>query len=230
MSDGPLKEVVIYTDGAAEPNPGPGGYGVVLRYAKHSKELSAGFKRTTNNRMELLAAIVGLEALTSRCSVKLHSDSKYVVDSVTRGSVFEWRSNAWRRTRKHKAKNIDLWERFLAAYEKHEVELIWVKGHAGITDNERCDQLAGDAAKALNLLDDTGYTETVDDSALTGTTTNRTIPKARKPGDPCRKCETPLVQRVPKKRRERKSYYYEWYLYCEGCGRMYLVKEAKRYN
>ena len=89
MSDGPLKEVVIYTDGAAEPNPGPGGYGVVLRYAKHSKELSAGFKRTTNNRMELLAAIVGLEALTSRCSVKLHSDSKYLVDSVTRGSVLK---------------------------------------------------------------------------------------------------------------------------------------------
>lgn len=188
MSDGPLKEVVIYTDGAAEPNPGPGGYGVVLRYAKHSKEMSAGFKRTTNNRMELLAAIVALEALTSRCSVKLHSDSKYVVDSVTRGSVFKWRNNAWRRTRKHKAKNTDLWERFLAVYEKHEVELIWVRGHAGITDNECCDQLAVDAAKAPNLPDDTGYRENVDTSAQSRTTRNPSIRKATEPGDLCRKC------------------------------------------
>jgi len=180
--------------------------------------------------MELLAAIVGLEALTSRCAVKLYSDSKYVVDSVTRGSVFEWRNNAWRRTRKHKAKNIDLWERFLAAYEKHDVELIWVKGHAGITDNERCDQLAVDAAKAPNLPDDTGYAENVDESARSTTTRNRSIRKAKEPGDLCRNCETPLVKREPKKRRERKSYYYEWYLYCEGCGRMYMVEEAKRYN
>ena len=108
MPDRPLEEVVIFTDGAAEPNPGPGGYGVVLRCAGRSRELSAGFKRTTNNRMELLAAIVALETLTSRCSVKLHSDSKYVVDSVDKGSVFRWRRNDWYRTRKQKAKNIDL--------------------------------------------------------------------------------------------------------------------------
>jgi len=230
MSDGPLKEVVIYTDGAAEPNPGPGGYGVLLRYGKHSKELSAGFKRTTNNRMELLAAIVGLQALTSRCSVTLHSDSKYLVDAVTKGSVFKWRDNDWYRTRKHKAKNIDLWERFLAAFEKHDVQLIWVKGHAGIGDNERCDQLSVDAAKSPDLLEDTGYTETADEFGSSPTSTNRRILKPKKPGDLCRKCKTPLAKRTPKKRRERKSYYFEWYLYCDGCDTMYMVEEAKRYN
>lgn len=146
VETGPLKEIVIYTDGAAEPNPGSGGYGVVLRYGNAHKELSGGFKLTTNNRMELLAAIVGLEAVNARCSVKLYSDSKYLVDSVERGAVFKWRANEWRRTPKNKAKNSDLWERFLAAYAKHEVQLIWVKGHIGIPDNDRCDQLAVEAA------------------------------------------------------------------------------------
>ena len=230
MSREQLKEVVIYTDGAAEPNPGPGGYGVVLRYAEHSRELSGGFKRTTNNRMELLAAIVGLEALTSRCSVKLHSDSKYLVDSVAEGSVFRWRDKDWYRTRKQRAKNIDLWRRFLAAYEKHDVQLMWVKGHAGTADNERCDQLAVDAAKGSGLPDDPGYAESAEVSTPTRGTAKRFIPKAKKPGDLCRHCETPLVRREPRKRRERKSYYYEWYLFCEGCGRMYMVEEAKRYS
>lgn len=229
MADGPLKEVVVYTDGAAEPNPGPGGYGVVLRCAGRARELSAGFKRTTNNRMELLAAIVALETLTSRCSVKLHSDSKYVVDSVAKGSVFQWRRNDWYRTRKQKAKNIDLWKRFLTAYEKHDVELIWVKGHAGIPDNERCDQLAVDAITAPDLLVDAGYTEPVDDAVQSGMTTNHGTPGETTTGKFCRKCQTPLVKRKPKKRRETKSYYYEWYLYCGGCGRIYMVEEAKRY-
>lgn len=230
MSDGPLKEVVMYTDGGAEPNPGPGGYGVVLRYGKHCKELSGGFKLTTNNRMELLGAIVGLEALSARCSVELHSDSKYLVDSVTKNSVFKWRDNDWHRTPKHKAKNIDLWERFLAAYAKHKVQLIWVKGHAGIPDNERCDQLAFEAIKSADLLDDTGYTEPVHQAVPLGPTANRRIPKPKKPGDLCRECETPLVERKPKKRRKRTLYYYEWYLYCEGCARMYMVEEGKRHN
>ena len=229
MPDSPLEEVVIFTDGAAEPNPGPGGYGVVLRCAGRSRELSAGFKRTTNNRMELLAAIVALETLTSRCSVKLHSDSKYVVDSVAKGSVFQWRRNDWYRTRKQKAKNIDLWQRFLAAYEKHNVQLVWVKGHAGVPDNERCDQLAVDAITSSDLLDDTGYQERVEEEAPSGTTTNQRIPGAATTGKLCRKCGTPLVKRKPKKRRQPKSYYYEWYLYCGGCGRIYMVEEAKRY-
>ena len=106
-----FNHVVLYADGAAEPNPGPGGYGVVLRYGKHRKELSGGFERTTNNRMELMGAIVGLEALTAKCSVTLYTDSRYVVNSINEGSVFKWRENDWYRTRNERAKNVDLWQR-----------------------------------------------------------------------------------------------------------------------
>jgi len=230
MTPAGLKEVVIFTDGAAEPNPGPGGYGVVLRYGKHAKELSAGFKLTTNNRMELLAAIVGLEALTSKCSVKLHSDSKYLVDSVNDGSVQKWRENDWYRTRKQKARNIDLWDRFLDALESHEVELIWVKGHAGIADNERCDYLAVEAAKADNLFTDSGYIAPDPKPAPSARSPVPRVPKPKKPGDPCRKCETPLIKRTPKKQRKSRAYHYEWYLYCTGCGTIYFLEEAKRYT
>ncbi len=149
--------VEIYTDGAAKGNPGPGGYGVVLLFGQHRKELSAGYERTTNNRMELLSVIVGLEALTKPCQVTVFSDSRYVVDAVEKRSVFRWRSNGWYRNKKEKAKNADLWERFLAVYEQHEVRFKWVPGHQGIAENERCDQLAVKAAKGRDRLPDTGY-------------------------------------------------------------------------
>jgi len=152
-----LSNVIIYTDGAAEPNPGPGGYGVVLLAGKHRKELSGGFRRTTNNRMELMGVIVGLEKLTKRCRVTIFSDSKYVVDSVERGSVHRWKKNNWFRTKTDKAKNADLWERFLKAFEKHEVKFKWVKGHAGVPENERCDELAVAAAQSGDLSLDVGY-------------------------------------------------------------------------
>ncbi len=152
-----LGSVIIYTDGAAEPNPGPGGYGVVLLSGKHRKELSGGFRRTTNNRMELMGVIVGLEALTKRCRVTLFSDSKYVVDSVERGSVHRWKKNNWFRTKTDKAKNADLWSRFLDVFEKHEIKFKWVKGHAGVPENERCDELAVAAAQSGELSPDVGY-------------------------------------------------------------------------
>jgi len=152
-----LGSVIIYTDGAAEPNPGPGGYGVVMLAGKHRKELSGGFRRTTNNRMELMGVIVGLEALTKRCRVTLFSDSKYVVDSVERGSVHRWKKNNWFRTKTDKAKNADLWARFLDVFEKHVVKFKWVKGHAGVPENERCDELAVAAAQSGDLSPDTGY-------------------------------------------------------------------------
>ena len=152
-----IGHVIIYTDGAAEPNPGPGGYGVVLLSGKHRKELSGGFRRTTNNRMELLAVIVGLESLTKPCRVTLYSDSKYVVDSVERGSVLKWSKNNWYRTKTDKAKNADLWARFLAIYAKHEVRFKWVRGHTGVPENERCDVLAVAAAQAYDSPHDTGY-------------------------------------------------------------------------
>lgn len=137
-----LKKVEIFTDGACSGNPGPGGYAAILRYNGHEKELSGGEFETTNNRMELTAAIDGLSALKEKCSVVLYSDSKYLVDAIACGWAVKWRENGWMRTKKDKAQNPDLWEKLLALLEKHEVELVWVKGHAGHPENERCDRLA----------------------------------------------------------------------------------------
>lgn len=139
---GELKKVEIFTDGACSGNPGPGGYGTILRYNGVEKELSGGASETTNNRMELTAAIVGLEALKERCRVTLYSDSKYLVDAVNCGWAVKWRENGWMRTKKDKAQNPDLWERLLDLLNKHSIELVWVKGHAGHPENERCDRLA----------------------------------------------------------------------------------------
>ena len=145
-------EITIYTDGASSGNPGPGGYGVVLIYGKHRLEKSAGYKLTTNNRMELLAVIEGLEALKiNGSSVVVYTDSKYVADSVEKGWVFQWESKAFK-----KKKNPDLWIRFLKIYRKHKVRFVWIKGHANNPENEKCDQLAVEASKGF-LLEDTGY-------------------------------------------------------------------------
>ncbi len=154
-----MKEVTIYTDGGCLGNPGPGGYGAVLLYGPHRKELSDGFKRTTNNRMELLACIKALEALKEPCKVTLYSDSKYVVDGISQGWARRWRRNNWIRNRKTGAKaiNADLWQRLLELTEKHEVEIRWVKGHAGNRENEVCDQLANRAAAAGPQQVDPGY-------------------------------------------------------------------------
>ncbi len=148
--------VIMYTDGAASPNPGPGGYGVVLLFGRHRKELSGGFEMTTNNRMELLSVIIGLETLNRSCEVTIHSDSRYVVDAVQKRSVFRWQAKNWYRTADEKAKNADLWERFLGVYEKHKVTFKWVPGHQGIAENERCDELAV-AARKGGKVPDHGY-------------------------------------------------------------------------
>ncbi len=148
-----MSKITIYTDGAARGNPGPGGYGVVLMSGPHRKELSAGYVLTTNNRMELLAVIVGLETLKNANSVvTIYSDSKYVVDSVEKKWVFGWEKTGFK-----KKKNIDLWKRFLKIYPKHQIKFIWIKGHANIKENERCDQLAVEASHRSNLPDDIGY-------------------------------------------------------------------------
>ena len=146
--------ITIYTDGASRGNPGPGGYGVVLKYKKHRKELSAGFKKTTNNRMELLAVIVGLEALKEeKLPVTIYSDSKYVVDAVDKGWLWSWVKKDFK-----DKKNKDLWKRFIPAYKKQKVKFKWVKGHAGNPENERCDALAVAAAQGNRLLEDSGFT------------------------------------------------------------------------
>ena len=136
------KTVEIFTDGACSGNPGAGGYGVVMRYNGVVKELSGGEPHTTNNRMELMGVIKGLSALKEPCIVNLTTDSKYIVDAVNQGWAKKWRANGWRRGKNEPALNSDLWEMLLNLLEKHEVTFIWVKGHAGHPENERCDKLA----------------------------------------------------------------------------------------
>ena len=151
--------VRIYTDGAARGNPdGPGGYGVVLHYTDtkgqlHEREYSQGYKKTTNNRMELMAVITGLEALTRPCEVEVYSDSKYVTDAFNQHWVDGWLRKNWKGSA-GPVKNVDLWKRLLKAKEPHQVRFIWVKGHDGHTQNERCDYLATTAADGENLLED----------------------------------------------------------------------------
>ncbi|MEX2380103.1 MAG: ribonuclease HI [Vicingaceae bacterium] len=157
-----LAEITIYTDGAAKGNPGNGGYGAVLISGKHRKELSEGFRNTTNNRMELLSVIVALEQIKKvPAEVTVYSDSKYVVDAVEKGWVFNWEKKGF-----VKKKNIDLWQRFLKIYRKHQVKFVWVKGHAGNELNERCDYLAVRAAEGSNLSIDEGFENQDSDGKL----------------------------------------------------------------
>lgn len=157
-----MSKITIYTDGSARGNPGPGGFGVVLLAGQHRKEIAEGFKHTTNNRMELLAVIVGLEVLKNEGSnVTIYSDSKYVVDSVEKRWVFGWLKKGFKGK-----KNPDLWRRFLTIYAKHNVKFVWVKGHAEIPENERCDQLAVEASHGRNLPVDKGYMDNLAREAL----------------------------------------------------------------
>ncbi|NJK59811.1 MAG: ribonuclease HI [Oscillatoriales cyanobacterium SM2_1_8] len=152
-----VKAVTIYTDGACLGNPGPGGYGAVMLYGEHRQELSGGFRLTTNNRMEMMAALVALETLTEPCAVTLYSDSKYVVDALVKGWAKRWQTNGWMRNKTEAAINPDLWANLLQACQRHQVNWQWVKGHAGNPENERCDRLAVTAARQPNLPPDPGY-------------------------------------------------------------------------
>ena len=157
-----MTKVQIYTDGSARGNPdGPGGYGVVLHFTDssgklHEKTISEGFVKTTNNRMELLAAIMGLEALNRPCQVELYSDSKYLIDAFNQKWIDNWVARNWNRGKSGPVKNVDLWKRLLKAKEPHQVQFVWVKGHAGHPENERCDQLATTAADGTDLMIDEG--------------------------------------------------------------------------
>jgi len=153
-----MKNVTIYTDGACSGNPGPGGYGVVMLFddangKTHRKEMSAGYRQTTNNRMEIMGVIKGLEALKEPCSITLYSDSQYVVNTIEKGWAKSWRKNNWRRSNKEPALNVDLWEKVLVLLETHKVTCRWVKGHANNPENERCDVLARTAIDS-NLEED----------------------------------------------------------------------------
>ena len=155
-------DVMIYTDGSARGNPnGPGGYGTILSYTdskgkEHRRELSGGYLKTTNNRMEMMAAIVGLEALIRPCNVTLYSDSQYLVNAFNQHWIESWQKKGWKRGKNEEVKNVDLWKRMLKAMEPHQVKFCWVKGHAGHPENERCDELAVAAATGENLMEDSG--------------------------------------------------------------------------
>jgi ribonuclease HI len=152
-------KITVYTDGAASGNPGPGGYGVILKSGNHYKELSQGFRHTTNNRMELLAVIIALEEIKiENCEVNIFTDSRYVCDAIEKGWLF-----SWQRTGFKKKKNVDLWKRFLLVYPSHKLKFHWIKGHSNIQENERCDELAVIASKSKNLAIDAEYESDTND-------------------------------------------------------------------
>jgi ribonuclease HI len=152
-----VKKVTIYTDGGCSPNPGPGGYGIVLIYGEQRRELSGGYRRTTNNRMELTAAIRGLQALKEPCIVTLFSDSQYVVNGITKGWAQRWKSKGWVLSDKRPAENVDLWEDLLGLCQRHTVRFEWIRGHNGHAENECCDRLAGEALRREDLPSDSIY-------------------------------------------------------------------------
>jgi len=158
---GAVKTVTLYTDGGALGNPGPGGYGAVLLYRGHRKELSGGFRLTTNNRMEIMAAIAGLRALKGRCAVTVYTDSQYLANAMTRGWVKRWRASGWKRNKTDRARNPDLWQQLLDLCDRHDVNFSWLRGHAGTVENERCDELSRQAASKPDLPPDSGYEATL---------------------------------------------------------------------
>ena len=179
---------------------------------------AGGYKLTTNNRMELMATIKGLEALKEPCKVKLYSDSRYVVDGISLGWAMKWQEYNWWRTKSEKAINPDLWEQLLLQCEKHKVEFIWVRGHTGNKENERCDALSYQAAEQDNLPIDEGYDPNIKPGKV----------KITQEGQPCRKCSTPVVKRKPKRKKRKRTYYFEYYYYCPNCDTTYNVEEAKK--
>ncbi len=152
-----MKKIIIYTDGSSRGNPGPGGYGTLMIYQDHRKELSGGFAKTTNNRMEILAALTGIESLLEPCQITVYSDSKYVIDTMDKGWIHGWKKKGWSRGPNKPLKNADLWQRMAEAIHGHQISWKWVKGHSGQPENERCDQLATEAADLRGNPKDSGF-------------------------------------------------------------------------
>jgi ribonuclease HI len=216
------KRVRIYTDGACEGNPGPGGIGFVILSEGSEVEFLQGYRHTTNNRMELMAAIAGLESMKEKCTATIYSDSKYLVDAVTQEWAIAWRENGYVRKGGIRVPNADLWERLLPLIEEHEVHFSWVKGHAGDAHNERADHLSYAAIEGEDLLEDTGYLKQLELEKLAPS-------KITEVGQPCRKCQTPVVKKKPRgKPKPGQASYYEYYLFCPECETRYFVEKAKR--
>jgi len=230
-----IPEVILYSDGGAEPNPGKGGYGCILECQGHKKELSRGYRQTTNNRMELLGVIVGLETLKRKSRVKVYSDSKYVVNAINEGWLFKWEKNNWHRTHKKIVENSDLWERLLGLLNQHLVKCYWIRGHNGHPENERCDMLAENALMQKKLNVDSGY-ENREEITLKLTKSQKDrIKEIRdsnkiKAGDPCKKCKAPIVKVKPTNRKfkENQTYYFEYYFLCPSCKSIWHSEKAKK--
>jgi len=225
-----LPEVQIYSDWGANPNPGPGAYGVIMKYWNHQKDFSQGYKMTTNNRMELLWAITGLQKLKTRSRVVLTTDSRYTINGIEKWWAKKWKANNWFRTGTQKAQNWDLWEILLREVEKHDVKFEWIKWHTGHIENELCDQLATHAMKRDDLLIDEWYIEAFNSLPFQGKGVIKIDSDAEKTGTQCKKCNHELIKKYPKhtKKTLEKQYYYEYYYHCESCRTNYMLEEAKR--
>jgi ribonuclease HI len=229
-----IPEIILYSDGGAEPNPGKGGFGVIMVYKGIKKEFSQGYVLTTNNRMELMGVIYGLERLKTKSIVKVFTDSQYVINGIEKGWAQKWKSKNWFRNKNDKAINFDLWDRLLQLISTQEkVTFNWVKGHDGHPENERCDELAMSALNSDNLLADVGYEPKIrqnDDDEGLGFSGNFKNVKVKVEGDLCRKCGAKVIKRSPKKKtvKEGQTYYFEYYLFCPSCKTMYMVEDAKR--
>jgi len=230
-----IPDIELYSDGGAEPNPGRGGFGVILSYKGQRKEFFEGYEFTTNNRMELMGVIFGLEQLKTKSNVQVYTDSKYVIDGITKGWAERWRSNGWKRKKNIKAINSDLWERLLIAISEHNVEFNWVKGHSGHPENERCDALANNGINSKDPIEDIGYEPKEidkDEKAIVNTSyIHQKKIKIEKEGDNCRKCGEPVIKKTRKKTKKIKpnqTYYFEYILICPSCKTMYMTEDAKR--
>lgn len=240
-----IPEIDLYSDGGAEPNPGKGGFGVIMSYKGAKKEFSQGFRLTTNNRMELMRVIHGLERLKTKSIVNVYSDSRYVIDGITKGWAEKWKSKNWYRTKTEKAINYDLWERLLTLISNQQkVKFNWIRGHVGHPENERCDELANIALNSESLIEDTVYEENLFNdtgleysSSLTNPIEENSFPKQkentkiRSAGDSCRKCGSAVIFK-PSKKKEFKpdqTYYFEYYFLCPKCKTVYFVEEAKKF-
>ena len=229
-----IPEIILYSDGGAEPNPGKGGFGVIMVYKGIKKEFSQGYVLTTNNRMELMGVIYGLERLKTKSIVKVFTDSQYVINGIEKGWAQKWKSKNWFRNKNDKAINFDLWDRLLQLISTQEkVTFNWVKGHDGHPENERCDELAMAALNSDNLLADVGYEPKIrqndDDEGLDFSGSFKNV-KVKEEGDLCKKCGAKVIKRNPKKKtaKQGQTYYFEYYLFCPSCKTMYMVEDAKR--
>lgn len=235
------KNIEIFTDGSSSGNPGPGGWAALIRKDGKTRELSGGYRRTTNNRMELMAVICALETVQGPSDVDVYSDSSYLVNSINKGWLQKWQKKGWVRTGNQPVPNADLWKKLLTLLKEKTIHFHWVEGHAGHPENERADRLAVQAGSKASLPVDAGYESLKEQTEqLNLFSTNQSFPlKTVHPaesslgplssGKPCRKCGGLLVKKIPTaKRRPQQKYYYAYYYSCSKCGTNYFTDDARR--